>query len=116
MQMTQKASFERAIGYNLNKQLDSRNMSAQDMAALLSCPEIHVLAILTESIPVDEEEIDKIAKCLNVEKKELTKEADDEILNYNVHYMGYPTDAKAAAEMLDKVDLYVRFLNSDLED
>lgn len=116
MQSIQKASFERAIGYNLSKQLKKQKMTAKDLAVLLSCPEIHVQAILTGSIPVEENEIERMAECLNIEKDELTKEADGAILNYNVHYMGHPTDTKAAAEILDQVDLYVRLLNSNSED
>lgn len=116
MQKIQQASFERAIGYNLDKQLNNRKMSAKDLAALLCCPEIHIQAILTGSVSVDENEIAEIAECLGIGTEELTKEADDGILNYNVRYMGHPADVNAAAEMLDKVDLYVRILNSSLED
>lgn len=102
----------RAIGYNIAKMLEKRGMSAGDLAACLPCPEIHVQALLKGSTEVRDEELEAIAQCIGVSVSDILQEPDEDIANYNVHYMGKPSSRADMNKLLDEVDFYVRLLNS----
>lgn len=102
----------RAIGYNISKIMDNKEMSAADLAVQLSCPEIQVQAILKGSAEVEQNELEAIARVLGVSVSEILEEPDSGIMDYNIHYMGNASNAEAMNRILDDVDLYVRLLNS----
>lgn len=102
----------RAIGYNIAKILDEKKMTAEDLAVRLCCPDIHVQAILKGSTELENEELDVIAEELGVSVSEILKEPDDDIMNYNIHYMGKAANPAEMNKLLDEVDFYVRLLNS----
>lgn len=111
MLTTDKLKDVRAIGYNIAQILKKKEMTAVQLAVLLSCPEMHIQEILTGSIEPDRKELDIIARFLEVTLDEILQEPDGEIMDYNVHYMGQVSDIDAMNETLDEVDLYVRLLN-----
>ena len=43
---------------------------------------------------------------------EILKEPDDDIMYYNIHYMGKAANTAEMNKLLDEVDFYVRLLNS----
>lgn len=102
----------RAIGYNISKMMDNKEMSAADLAAQLSCPEIQVLTILKGSGEIKQSELEAIAQVLEVPVSRILEEPDSGIMDYNIHYMGSASNAEAMNRILDDVDLYVRLLNS----
>ncbi len=102
----------RAIGYNIAKILDKKEMSAGELADVLSCPEIRVQAILKGSTELEYEDVQIIAKSLDVPVLEILSDPDEGIKDYNIHYMGKASNAEDMNKMLDEVDLYVRLLNS----
>lgn len=102
----------RAIGYNISKIMEKKEMSAAELAVQLSCPEICVQAILKGSTEVAQKDLDAIAQSLDVSVSEILKEPDDGVMDYNVHYMGKASKAEDMNKLLDEVDFYVRLLNS----
>lgn len=108
-------AVERKMGFNINKWMKERFLTVEELAEMLVCSPIHIQAILTGSIGIEEEEIDEIARVLNVERADIVKEPEEDITNYNVHYMGKVSKPERAVEILDEVDLYVRLLNRKSE-
>lgn len=102
----------RAIGYNIAKMLEKKEMSAGDLAACLPCSEIHVQAVLKGSVELEDRELDAIAQCLGVSVSDILQEADDGLKDYNVHYMGKAPGRADMDKLMDEVDFYVRLLNS----
>lgn len=103
---------ERAIGYNLNQIMRKNSVTLEQLAELTQIPIMHIQAIMTGSILVEDSELDLIADKLDVEKNELLQPVSDERLqHYNIHYMGEATCDKDMGKILDKVDMYVRLLN-----
>lgn len=112
MQETYALELERAIGYNIFQILQKKNMTVAELAGLIGCPEMHMQAIVTGSIHIGEEEIEKIAETLGVDKHKLLDMPDaEQMKDYNIHYMGMVTNQQAMNKILDKVDIYVRLLN-----
>lgn len=103
---------ERAIGYNLNQIMRNNGVTLEQLANLTQISIIHIQAILTGSILVEDHELDLIADKLGVDKIELLQPvSDDKLQHYNIHYMGEATCDRDMDEIRDKVDMYVRLLN-----
>lgn len=102
----------RAIGYNISRVLEKKEKSAAELAVALSCPEIHVQAILKGSTELENEDLEIIAQYLKVPVSDILKEPDAGIMDYNIHYMGEASSTEDMNKILDEVDFYVRLLNS----
>lgn len=102
----------RAIGYNVARIMENKKVSTEQLAACLSCSEIHVQAILKGSTELDNKDLESIAQGLGVTVSDILEEPDDGIMDYNIHYMGKASSAEEMNKILDEVDFYVRLLNS----
>ena len=103
---------ERAIGYNLDQIMKNKNVTLEQLADLTQTPKIHLQAIITGSIFVQDDELDLIAEKLGIDKGELLQPVpDNKLQHYNIHYMGEATCDEDMGKILDKVDMYVRLLN-----
>ncbi|MGN0506545.1 MAG: helix-turn-helix domain-containing protein [Lachnospiraceae bacterium] len=102
---------ERAIGYNLSRILQEKKMTSEQLAEKVSCNPMHIKAILTGSIGVKEQEIADIAETLEVSSSDICTAHEDEMKDYNIHYMGTVNDSLELNKILDDVDMYVRLLN-----
>ena len=104
--------MERAIGYHIHRIMQKKNVSIEQIASKLQMPEIRIKAIITGSTDIHEEEMNVIAGELGVDKDELLQSvSDDEMKDYNIHYMGKATNSADMRKIMDKVDMYVRLLN-----
>ena len=106
---------ERRIGYNLSCVMEKKNISVLQLAEKCGCHEMRIKAILTGSVDVESNEIDAIANALNVNSADILREADEGMMQYNIHPMGRAKDAEGMKRVLDKVDMYVRLLNLSAE-
>lgn len=107
---------DRIIGYNIARVMKKNNVSIEQLSCVTQIPEIQVSAILTGSVSVENDAIDTIARGLGVQRKEILCIPDDESLkDYNVHCMGCTTSSDDMNKILDKIDLYVRLLNTKAE-
>ena len=76
MQMNFTLEKERAIGYNLSKVLREKNITSEQLAERISSPEMHVKGILTGSVSLEEDELQKIAGVVGVDSSALYMEPD----------------------------------------
>lgn len=112
MSRTETLKSERAIGYNLNRIMKNNSVTLEQLANLTQTSKMHLQAIITGSIFIQDDELDLIAEKLGINKVELLQPvSDDKLQHYNIHYMGEATCDKDMGKILDKVDTYVRLLN-----
>lgn len=103
---------ERAIGYNIAQIIKKEDVSIEQFAKKVQIPEIRIMSIITGSTDIQEKEIDIIAEKIGVNREELLQTvSDDEMKDYNIHYMGTATNSADMSKIVDKVDMYVRLLN-----
>lgn len=103
---------ERAVGYNIDQLMTKQNVTIEQLSELAQIPEMRIKAIVTGSVDVRNDELATIADKLGVDEKTLLQPvSDEELQNYNIHYMGTTTSSKDMNTLLDKVDMYVRLLN-----
>lgn len=115
MQMMNQIKQERNIGYNINRLLNEKGMTDQELADALTCSVLHVSELKTGSVGIDDEELHQIASVFQVELRELCEASVEDSLNYNVHCMGEVPNPEDMSSLLDKIDLYVRLLNQKKE-
>jgi transcriptional regulator with XRE-family HTH domain len=103
---------ERVIGYNIDRIMKTRNLSIEQFSKKVHISEMRTRAIITGSTNIQEEEIDLIVEKLGVNREDLLQSvSDDEMKDYNIHYMGTATNSADMSKIVDKVDMYVRLLN-----
>lgn len=112
MLKTRALEDERIIGYNVNRVMNEKKITKEQLSNLIHIPEMRINAVITGSISVQDEDLTLFANGLGVEKDELLRSVSDEVLyNHNIHYMGTGTYSKNMKQVVDKVDMYVRLLN-----
>lgn len=108
---------ERVIGYNIYRIMEQQNVTVEQLASLVQTSEIHIKEITTGSIDVQDDELVLIAEGLGVDEQDLLQTVpDEELQEYNIHFMGTATCTSDMNKILDKTDMYVRMLNAQSPD
>lgn len=104
---------ERAIGYNIDQNMKKKNISLTQLAELTQISEMRIKAIITGSVAVEDNELTLLAKGLDVNVNDLLHIVPDkDLLSYNIHYMGKANNSRDMNKTMDKVDMFVRLLNT----
>lgn len=113
MLKTKTLKNERAIGYNIDQNMKKQNVNLTQLAESTQISEMRIKALLTGSVAVQESELTLLAEGLGIKLKDLLHSVSDtDLLCYNIHYMGKAANAKDMNKVIDKVDMFVRLLNT----
>lgn len=117
MKNTNALLNERAIGYHINRIIQREEMTLEQIADSAHIPVKRFYAIIKGSTAVQDKELEAIADSLEIDVQELQQPVpDEELYSHNLHCMGTATDPESLNKVLDKIDMYVRFLNLESND